>query len=143
MVYVCKLTFIFHSDDRENMGSDDATSLLLPAWGDTTPFGLYYDASFASHIANEDIHRAKRNHTASSPLNPIPFSGRCFPCIPPLHQGSSALVPGQYMPLYNPLSLAGITSAPPVQDESEQVPVECHYVFVTDIYLVHSNVNLI
>ena len=142
MVYVFTLTFVFHSDDRENMGLDGVTSLLLSARGDTTPVSMYDDASFAPHVANEDIHRAKQNPTVSSPLNPIPFSGRCFPCIPPLLQGSSALVPGQYMPLYNPLSLAGITSAPPVQDESEQVPVECHYVFV-DIYLLYSNVNLI
>ena len=137
MVYVFTLTFVFHSDGMENMGLDNATTLLLSLLGDKTPFGLYEDASFAPHMANEGIHLAKRKHTASSPLNPIPSPGPYIPCIDWLHQGSSAFVPGQYTPLYNPPLLAGITSAPLVQDESEQVPVECHSVFVADIYFVH------
>ena len=45
------------------------------------------------------------------------------------------------MALYKPLSQAGVTSARPVQDDSEQVPVEYRCVLVADIYLVHSNVK--
>ena len=87
------------------------------------------------------FHSGGRENTGLDDATSFVFSGRCFPCIDRLLQESSALVPGQYMPLYNPLSLADVTSALPVQDESEQVPVECHCVFVADIYLVQSNVK--
>ena len=127
MVYVFTLTFVFHSDGMENMGLDNATTLLLSLLGDKTPFGLYDDASFAPHMANEGIHLAKRKHTASSPLNPIPSPGPYIPHVYGLRQDSSARITGQNTPLYKPPLLAGASS---VQDNSEQVPVECDCVLL-------------
>ena len=132
MVYVFML--VFHSDGRENTGLNDATSELLSLLGDETPFGLYDDARLALHMANEDIQTAKWKQTASSPVNPIPSPGPHIPHVYGLRQDSSAHVTGQNTPLYNPPLLAGASS---VQDNSEQVPVECYCVLVADIYLVH------
>ena len=139
MVYVFMLMLVFHSGGRENTGLNDAPSELLSLLGDETPFGLYDDARLALHMANEGIHLAKWKHTTSSPVNPIPSPCPYIPRVYGLCQDSSARVTGQNTPLYNPPLLAGV---PPVQDDSEQVPVECDCVLVADIYLVHSISNV-